>query len=184
MSAPRAAKVIRAPGRIVIGPTDLSAPYPYGGTEVGKASQCRLQPQGNMYRVVHEGTGETGDLLEGGSRWVFACFLRGFDDDAVENLLQDGYQEGEETQHAVFRAPGFQVAGTSALGRAVVLLYVPDDLVHVPAVLLYRAVPDFADGAELALRRSDEFGLPLVMECVRDLQGRMVAVGRLPDLTL
>lgn len=184
MSVGRAAKVIRAPGRLVIGPTDLTDPFPHGGTEVGKVNMVRLQPLDEPYRVVHEGTGMTGDILEDASRWVFSCFLRGWDDDAVRLLLQDGYQEGEQTQHSVFRAPGFQVAGTSALTRAVVVLYVPDDPIHVPAALIYRAVPDWANGAELQFRRSAELGMPLAFECVTDLEGRQLAVGRLADLTL
>lgn len=180
------ARIIRAPGRIVIGPVEplRGGTFPYGGTEIGRANLCALQPLGEAYRVENEGLGEVGDILEAGNRWVFSCFLRGWDDRAVELLLQSGFERGAVTQHAVFSVPGTRAAGRSALGRAVVLVYVPDDPIHVPGVLLYRAVPDVSAGADLAFQRGNELGLPLTFECVRDSQGRIVQVGRLADLEI
>lgn len=179
-------RIIRAPGRIVIDPLDgfAGGSYPYGGSEIGRANLCVLQPLGEPLRVFAEGLGETNEILEPGSRWVWSCFLRGWNDKAVELLLPDGFAEGDVSQHAVFSAPGSQYAGRSALDRARKLLFVPDDPIHVPAVILYRAVPDWSEGAELQFRRGEELGLPLVFECLRDDEGRILQVGRIVDLKL
>lgn len=186
MAAGNVSRVIRAPGRLVVGPQDAFADgiYPFSGTEVGKVKACALTPMGEPFRVQFEGLGEVGDVLEGSNRWVFSCFLRGWDPDAVEHFLSDGFSVGDRSQHAVFSSPGNQRPGSSALGRAVVLAFVPDDPMHAPGVILYRAIPDWGDGAELAFRRGDEFGIPIAFECLRDASGRVLQVGRLADLEL
>lgn len=187
MAAGNSSKVIRATGRLVVGPTMPmrgANACPYGGTEIGKANACVLLPLGAQYLVESEGLGEVTDVLEGNQRWVFSCFLRGWDRDAVRLLHPDGYEEGAQTQHARFEAPGVAVPGSSALGRAVVLAFVPDDAVHVPGVVLYRAVPDWSDGAELAFQRGTELGIPLSFDCLRDASGRILQMGLIADLDL
>ena len=184
MAAGNVARIIRAPGNIVVNPTNLAAAYPYGGTEVGKTNQCALQPMGSSFRVEYEGFREAGDILEGDNRYTFGCFLRGWDDDAVQKLLAGGYEAGSVTQHSVFHEPGNQVPGESALTRSVILLYVPDDLIHVPAVLIYNGVPDWTEGADLAFQRGDELGIPITLDCLRDSNNNMLRVGRFADLAL
>jgi len=179
-------RVIRAPGRIVINPTQdfRSDAFPFGGREIGRANLCSLTPLGQRYLVENEGMGEVGDILQAGNRWVFACFVRGWDDDALELLMANGWDKGDRSQHSVFSAPGSQFAGRSALHRGVVLAFIPDDLINVPAVVLYHAVPDWTDGSEMAFRRGEELGLPLTFECMRDDEGRILKIGRLVDLDL
>lgn len=168
----------------MVGPTNLATAYPYGGTEVGKARLCVLQPRGTGFRVMSEGLGEATDVLESSNEYVFSCFLRGWDDDAVAQFFSGGYTAGSTSKHAVWAEPGTTTPGASALGRAVVLLYVPDDVIHVPAVLIYRGVPDWTPGSELALQRGEELGLPVTLECLRDANDNILAVGLLADLSL
>lgn len=185
MTAGSASRVLRVPGRLVIDPTDLTDDFPHGGTLVGRTRLVVLKPLANPFRVESEGLGgDASDVLEGSNHYVFACFLRGWDDDAVALLLPDGYTQGSVTGHAVFSSPGLNAPGRSALGRARTLLYVPDNPVDAPAVLIHRGVANWGDGAELALQRQTELGLPLVVECVRAADGRILDLGRLPDLTL
>lgn len=186
MAAGSASRIIFAPGRLVVNPTQAfsGGTYPYGGTEVGKTNAVAMLPLGTPFNVEYESTGEIGDVLEGDNRWVVSCFLRGWDDDAVEQFLSDGYAEGAVTQHAVYEVPGTKTPGQSALDRAVKLLYVPDDDVHVPALIAYRAVPDWSEGAEVAYQRREELGIPVAFECVRGAGGNTLRKGRLRDLAL
>lgn len=201
MASGDVARIIRGSGRIVINPTTSFATtaYPYGGTEIGKTNVCVVQPQGSVYRVEYESLGEVGDILEANIRYVFACFLRGWDDDGVQLLMAGRYAAGATTQHAVFQEPGptgfaydadntvwtgTRVPGSSALSRAVVLAYVPDDTIHVPGVLVYRGVPEWSDGARVAFQRREELGIPLTIDCVRDSNDNIVKIGRLADLSL
>ena len=189
MAAGAAARSIRAPGRLIVAPlgqefADFNGgTYPYRGREIGKVRSCVAMPQGSAYFVESEATGAVTDVLESGQRWVFACFLRGWDDDAIALFRPGGYTTGAITQHAVFSAPD-EVPGSSALSRAVKLAFIPDDPVNVPGVIIYRAVPNWSDGAELALQRDEELGLPMTFECLRDSTGRILQIGRIHDLAV
>ena len=186
MAAGNVARIIRAPGRVIVGPTEAfdGGTYPYGGTEVGKTNAVVLQPLGSAFRVEYESLGEAGDILNPNNQYVFTCFLRGWDDDAVAQFFAGNVSTGSPTQHSVFTAPGALTPGASALGRAVVLVYVPDDIIHVPAIIVYRGVPDWDDGAELAWQRGSELGIPLALECMRNTSNNILRIGRLDDLSL
>jgi len=182
MAAGNVMRTIRAPGRMVADPVDLRVDYPYGGTELGLTRAVIVQPLGSPFRVDSEGLGEATDVLEGPNRWVVGFFLRGFDDDALTLLLSDYTDKGAVTGHAHMKVPNRAKPGASALTRARKLLYVPDDTIHVPAVLVFRGIPDFEDGAQLAFQRGEELGVPMAVECLRDNQGRILEIGRLADL--
>ena len=201
MAAGNVHRVIRAPGHVVIDPTDLSTPgtdNAYGGTLIGKTNACVVQSLGTPFRVESEGLGEITDVLEANNRWAFACFLRGWDDDAIREAFSEGnktlgtaagnYEQGGTSSHSVFAVPGTRTPGQSTLesskSRAVILLYVPDDVIHVPAVLVYSGIPDWTEGAELAFQRGSELGLPLTIECLRDSNDNTLRIGRLADLSL
>lgn len=184
MAAGNANRVLRAPGRLIVNPTNLSAPDTYGGVEVGRTTLVRLLPLGTGFRVINEGLGEATDVLEGSIEYLFACVLRGWDDDGVRTLLSGGYDRGVDTQHAVYSEPGHTTPGASALPRAVTLLYVPDNHVFAPAVLINRGVPDWEAGATIPFQRGTDLVLPIAVDCVRDEAGSILSVGLLSDLSL
>ncbi len=185
MAAGNVARILRGPGRLVIGPTNLSNAYPYGGTEVGKTTLCALQSFGTPFRVESEGLGEAIDILEGNKRFVFGCFLRGWDDDAVDKFnSSSNYSAGGTTQHAVLKEPGSKVPGETAIGRAVILLYVPDDLIHVPALLIYRGIATWPEGEDIKFQRGAELGIALTVDCLRDGNNLIYSMGRFADLSL
>lgn len=184
MAAGNASQVIRAPGRLIVAPTALNIPGVYGGTEIGLTRACVLQPMGSPFRIECEGLGDASDMLNRPLRYVFSCFLRGFDDNALALLFPDFVDVGTISGHAVYSAPGSKVPGTSALSRGRTFLYVPDDTINVPAVLIHRGIPDWSPGAALAFQRQDELGVPLTIECLRNSSGNSLSVGRLVDLSL
>lgn len=184
MAAGAAARILRAPGRLVVGPTNLAVAYPHGGTEIGLVRRVVVQTLGAGFRIESELLGAATDVLESSQRYVMACLLRGWDDDAIRLLLADHYDAGAVSGHAVLTVPNRQQPGSSSLGRAKTLLYVPDDPVNAPALLIDRGIPEWSEGAELAFTRGDELGIPLAVECMRSEAGRILQIGRLVDLTL
>lgn len=185
MASGDVARILRAPGKIVVGPTNLSTAFPYGGTLIGLSRLCVLKPLGTNLRVVAEGLGgEPTDVLHSQNEYVFSCFLRGWDDDAVRFFWPDNYEVGAVSGHALQTIPGTLMAGASMLSHALKVLYVPDDVVHVPSLLIYSGIPDWSDSAEMALQRREELGLPVAMDCIRDATGRILQLGMLADLTL
>lgn len=184
MASGSPARILRAPGRLVVQPTSLSLAYPHGGVEVGRTRAVVLTNAGTNYVVPCEGLGgDASDVLNGTNRFVMTCFLRGWDDDAVQYFMVDNWATGANTSRAMFSAPGAVEPGSSALDRALRVLYAPDDPDAVPAVLLHRAVPVWQEGAELAFQRGSELGIPLALECLRGADGRILDVGYLADLT-
>lgn len=186
MASASVAHTIRAPGRIVIGPAQslLDGAYPFGGAEIGRSSVCRATPLGQTFAVNCEALGEPTDILETVNRYVFACFLHGFDADAVSRLVHGTTTTGTYTRHPMLTLPGDRVAGMSLLDRAVTLLYVPDDTVRVPALIAYRAVPRWDDGAEVMLQRGQELGFALAFDCLRNDDGVSLRMGHLEDLPI
>lgn len=192
MASSDVSRTLRAPGRIILNPTqDLhGGTFPYGGTEIGRASVCRLTPAGKPFAVNCEATGAPSHMLESDTRYVFACFLHGFDPDVVRLLVHGSQTEGANTRHPLLTIPGTRTPGQTLMDRAATLLYVPDDAVDNPAVarnpalILYRAVPRWDEGAEVALQRSEELGMPIAFDCLRSDNGVTARMGKLPDLTL
>ena len=186
MAAGSVARIMRGPGQIIIGPTNLSSPSTnYGGTLVGKTTQCALQSLGTPFRIESEALGEATDVLEANKRFVFVCFVRGFDDDAVKQFFStSNYAKGTTTQHAVLSEPGTKVPGESAYDRAVILLYVPDDVIHIPALLIYSGIADWPEGEEFKFQRGSELGISLAVECLRNSSDKTYSIGRLADLSL
>lgn len=185
MASGDVSRVLRAPGRLVVNPTDLNVDFPHGGVEVGKTRLVVLTTFNTSVRIECEGLGnEPSDILERTSRYVFSCFIRAWDDDAIERFFSSNFVQGGVSGHSLLREPGTRVAGASALGRAVRLLYVPDDPISNPAVMIYRGVPDWSENAELAFQRQEELGLPITIECVRGGSGKILEVGRLADVSL
>lgn len=185
MATGSSTRILRAPGRLVVNPTELDLEFPHGGIEVGHTRLVALSSLGTGLRVESEGLGgEPTDILESDNRWVLACFVRGWDDDAVRRFFPARYVDGETSGHAVLRVPGVTTTGQSVLATAPSLLYVPDDPIRTPSVLAYRAVPSWTDGAEMQFQRGEELGLPVAFECVRGATGKILEVGMLADLSL
>ena len=181
-----ASRVIRAPGIVIVSPSSLTAGADgtYGGSIIGTTRAVAMVPLGRPYYVECEGLGEYSDVLEGNKRYVVNFFLRGWDKAAVSSLLAGGYSEGTASKNAVWKAPGTKVPGESATSRAAVWLLVPDDTNAHPALIVRAGIPDFADGAEVAFQHTEELGLNVTLECLRDGTGKTLDLGHLDDLTL
>lgn len=179
-------RVIRAPGTVIVSPASLSpgSAGDYGGQIIGSTRVVALVPLGTPYRVECEGLGEFSDVLEANNRYVVNFFLRGWDLDAVANLLAGGFSVGSTTKNAVWLEPGTKDPGESAVGRSRVWLFAPDDTHNHPALIIRAGIPDFADGAELVFQRGEEFGLNMTLECLRNSSNQILDLGHSEDLTL
>jgi hypothetical protein len=185
MASGDVSKVLRAPGRLVVNPVNGALGFPYGGVEVGKTKLVVLTAFNTSVRIECEGLGnEASDVLERTSRYVFSCFVRAWDDQAIASFFSGNFVQGQNTGHSLLREPGTRVAGASAIGRAVRLLYVPDDPISNPGVMIYRGIPDWSENAELAFQRQEELGIPLAVECMRNDSDKILEVGRISDISL
>jgi len=178
-------RILRAPSRVIVGPTNLGAVAPYGGKYVGHTKSVALVTTRNLTRIDDEGLGEASDILESRTQYVFSCVLRGFDDDAIELLFPGHHSTGAVSGRAVFQSPSSRLPGRSALSRGVKILIVPDDVDNMPACLLHRVVCEAADQSQLEWSAQQEFGMTISGQCLRGASvSRILDVGRLADLSL
>lgn len=184
MVAGLAHKIIMGPGKLIIDPTNLSLSSPFGGTEVGLIESFILQNLSEPFLVWNESLGEPTDIKEGKREVVASCLARGWDDDLVEQLLPSGQAEGSTSKHRMYDYPGTVVPGASILGNGVILLFEPDDELHVPALIIRNAIPYWNPSIEQVRNRKTELITPVAFHCLRDASLRIITVGMLSDLSL
>jgi hypothetical protein len=184
MATQAARRVLRVPGRLVSTPTNLSAAYPYGGTELGGTNGLTVRCFAGVFPLTAwELGGVPIEYLHRGSAWGVAGFLRGADDDAMSAIFPNS-ANGAVTQHTLVTEPGSVAAGHRLSPFGLKLLFVPRDIARAPAWLLYRAIPMLEDQAELDFATQKEFGIPALFMGIPDTSGRDIQIGRLEDLSL
>ena len=187
MSAKQAIRSIRAPGRMVVNPTEVfkGGTFPYGGVEVGKTSELAYVPLGTAMNVWYESTGSIGAVLEPSKEMIVTCFMRGWDDDAVEKLFAKNSFIGANSGHAGFEEGGSTTPGEDASPRALKIVYVPEDTLHVPAMMMYAAIPWWIEGGtQVPFQRSETLGIPMAFQCLDNGAGLFVRIARLIDISL
>lgn len=186
MAAANEGRIIRAPGRLIVNPTEAFATseFSHGGVEIGDSRLVLFVPAGSSFIVWNEALKAPTDELEAGNLWEMRFFLRGWDDDAIQWLMSGNYTTGEESRHAVVEIPGPRLPGQSALDRSVVIAFVPFDPENVPGVVVYNGVPHWGEAQEIAFQRGEELGIPMLVNCFHNSSGTIARLGRVADLAL
>lgn len=176
-------QALEVPGKLVLGPTDFTAAYPYGGTELGLVKDAAWELVDVYQRVRAEefGVAVVGDL------WCSEAFsiafaLRGRDD-AVLDAVWPNTRVGEVSQRRVLYGPGPRRPGAlTETAKAAALLFVPDDALNHDAVWLPRALPR-RDLRRVPLHLGEEQLLGCVWLAIQGANGLAYEVCRLADLT-
>lgn len=196
MAAEDARTILRIPGRLSYGATDLTTAWPHGGTGLGSIRSVHLLRQSAAYPVTIEALGgEPVEYLEPGEVWGLGAVLRTWQDDVLSTLFPStSLSTGTTTQRKILGVPGTTKAGTWMSARAVKLVFTPDGAGHAksatapdvraPFVVLYRAVPLVREQQEMALEHHTEWGIPVLFMGIRDSSARILAMGHRSDLTL
>lgn len=175
--------LIRAPGRLVISPTDLTAAFPYGGTELGSVRQVTWTRFSVDFAIIAEEFGMPVEYNQAGEAWGISAFMRGQDDDFVSTLFPNA-SAGTVSQHQGYTWPGTNKAGSWRSADGVKLLFAPFNTTDVNAIILYRGIPLQEDAARMALDWGDEFGVPVVFMGILDTGGNGGQWRRLKDITV
>jgi len=156
------AELARSPGRLTWNPTDLSAAYPYGGTDLGRTINKSFQVGRRQRRITaEEYGGELAGAIITGTSGVLAAMSVGYQDNAWDLVFDS--TTGASSGKPVYDPSG--QAGTRVQGG--VLLFVPDDVANHRALILYNAIPLVEESAQLALRVRDRVALAMVFEAAR-----------------
>lgn len=194
MAADDPLEILRVPGRLAHGCTDLALAWPHGGTGLGKTKMIVMQQRGTPYAVTMEAFGgEPVEYLEPGIIIGLACRIRTANDDAL-SLIFPNAAAGTTTQHQVVSDPGAVRAGNWMSGRGVVLVFTPEGSIHAksatvpdveaPFVVLYNAIPLLREDVDVPLSRGEEWAIDVVFQGIRDSSARIRKMGRRADLSL
>ena len=185
MASPKARSMIKVYGKLVKDPTDLTAAYPYGGTELGLVGQILFRPQNQSQVLTAEEWGEQPwEVVDGGTAVWMACDLRGIDGDAYGAAFLDtatATPSGEKTIR--FRANNGR-AGTLRSTQSMILLFVPDAPLRHRAIILRDAIPVVVEDAEISLSKDDEWSLRIAFHGRPDASNRIAEIAFLGDLSL
>lgn len=177
------ADIIRVPGRLVLTPTDLTLPFPHGGTPLGITRDQELRPVVRYHREKAEEWKATSRVLYCGADAVFAAIMR-TPDAAGMALAWPETTTGAASATPVI-AP--DVNATSRAGRALsgsLILFSPIALETHPAVLLFNAVPMIDEAAKLQFSLKAEYGPAVMWACLPGSDGKPYAIGMIGDLVL
>lgn len=185
MAAPNPVNIARVPGRVILTPTNLSAAYPYGGTELGITRDQAFMPRALYHEEqAEEWGGATSRVLYCGMRARFAAVFRTIDADVQTHIFPEnaaGTTSGErvvvpDVNDTTYRA-GRALSGS-------VVLFAPTAINTQNALLLYNAVPMLDDSIRLQLSIKAEMAAAVLWTCMPDANGRTFGWAKLAELSL
>ena len=83
----------------------------------------------------------------------------------------------------MWTAPGSHGPGASALGRAIMLLFAPDDYPNVPGVIVFHAIPQISPGVEVEWGKAVETIIPFAARAFQNSAGNAVQIAFVRDMT-
>lgn len=186
MSTPNVANLLRVPGRFSHSPTNLSLPYPHGGTAIGTCEGVDFAPV-QIHRPI---TGEEygGQQVSGvycGEQPRIYATLMEYDADALA-ILFPCYVAGTSGGPSLTVDVNSSVrAGSRLDDLARVLVFTPDSPDSTqPWLLARRAVPMIDEAIRIAQRGNVSWGAAVVWALTPDTSGRVYNYAARRDITL
>ena len=166
MAAADALKALEVPGKLIIEVSgqalDVTAAYPYGGTDLGLVKDVAWRRDGPLDPVTAEEIGGGAppvgivDQQYLGEAWFLAFALRTWDNDDWSAIFPNT-DTGTLGGFTGLLGEGSILPGHTLAQLAVPILFVPEDVSNHPAVYLPLAIPEVAETLEVALAHSNEF---------------------------
>ena len=181
-------QVMQVPGRLCIGPTDLTTAFPHGGTALGEVYQAVATQTSSWFDVrAEEFGGIPVDAVFSGESWVFGAVLRQFDETAIGTVFPNTVT-GTTTKRVGIKswldAASPVRPGALASSRSVKLLFSPLDPIRNRAVIFYRAMPRVTETLNLALAFNKRVEVPVLFVAMPDATSRLVRVDFLKELAV
>ena len=188
MAAPDVGNIIRVHAHVIWNPTDFGAPVPFGGTYLGTCRGIRFSPQPKYREIWAEEWGTVSNVIyTGEGPCTVHMIVRHPDDDMLTTVLPKYVASGSSGIRWVFRPGGTTEnlrPGTSLASRAVKLLIAPKALSTHPMLLVYNAIPEIVEDADLRFSFNEEYGLGVKFVGTPDSSGRVYNMGRMANLVL
>lgn len=186
MGTGTASGVIRAPGRLCYGATDLTADFPHGGTALGFARQMIFEPKARSPRTTAEEWGQiTSRVYYTGEEPRLSCVFREILDADMLSAMFPNIVTGSFGTAYIEHSPaaaGQNDPGYDLNAKAVKLVFSPYSPNYHPFIILYHAFPAIDEATQLNLSLQAEIGVGAVWHAGVDAQGRSYKTGRRQEL--
>lgn len=172
MSTSLARNILRIPGRLVKNPTDMTAVFPYGGTELGVFRDMWWSIGIKSERLVPE------DIKAGVAHIVTefepvaSCCLRSWDNDFIASVFMNAQTDSFGEVGDAGKVQGTRRAGFDLADLNFKLLFAP--LAEDFHRFLYfpNAIPLIDETQQIRLSLAEEFGIVVLFSAAPDSQGR------------
>ena len=174
------------PGRICVGPTNLSLAYPHGGVDIGEIGPTSFSIARPRTIIRDEVTGyDTVEVVSHGESAAMFSAIRDVNPEGYELFL--GSTAGPNTREPLTVSNAGDQAGRINSDDAAVFLFSPYDTVGDPGVLIYAGVPLLDETTELNLMLGGDdevYTLGIVIELIRNETDNIWASGQIADMAL
>jgi len=179
MSAQDKQRLFNVPGRFCKGPTDLTLPYPHGGTALGYMSAVSYKPVVTYDFIVAEEKGEgVAEIIATEGMGSLSFTLRQWDKDTIAEVFPATTTNALGTEERIDFPGSYQEALAAA---GIVLLFSPLDS-RQPGILMSRAVPALEATVALNFNLSNELSIGCIFYLLEG-SGGAVEVVKLGDMT-
>lgn len=187
MAAPSSGSIIRVPGRLIWGVTNLGIPEPYGGTYLGTTRDQEFIPSPILRPIFNQVWGSYSDVIYCGEKVLLKAVVRYMDADMLLTAMFKSVSTGSSGTGFRFRPGGTTAntrAGTKLSGSSGKLMLAARAPNSHPSIIIYNAVPAMDEAAKLQFSLGEEFGLAVAFYGTPDSSGRVYDVNRLNNLVL
>lgn len=177
-------------GALILSPTNLALPAPYGGTQLGEVMDIVAMPRRRTRELHGEefGPDEPIEVADAGEGWKITAALRGVDPDLYALVMAVPATTGVPSGRPLYSYPAAATqAGAFLTQRSNLpakILLVPKDTTRLPSFMLYAVVPVLDASARLTLQLDREGTFGAVFYLLRNSSSHVVQVGQLEDLAL
>jgi hypothetical protein len=186
MGAADATKVFNVGCQLIWNPTDLSAAYPHGGTELGAIDEVLIKPSFKTSLVKGGDDKFAGHVVEDhfiGEEWLLGVVLRQWDDD-IKNVLFPNTTTSSGVAQRTVRTTGVTFPPGSRMSSRAGKLLVASKDINAPSLFFRNASPILDPQAEVAMMAIDELAFPMMFRCYPATNQRLYEMGLLADLHL
>lgn len=184
MATANVRNIIRLPGRICYGATNLNAAFPHGGTALGI---CRDMVFNFGYKTDVATAEEFGGVVTkayyAGEKPYMAAVLREFDNDALSKVFPNT-SVGTVTQDRVvnLEADAGNRAGYDLTTGTYKLIFSPFAATRHPFIVIYYAIPALEESAQLNMSLTKEVGIGVVWWAGLNSGNQCYSIGKAADL--
>lgn len=187
MASPNVSKIIRAPGRLIVNPTDLNSPPAFGGIEIGIHRDIEMRFNQQYYWIFAEEYSTSVDAISCPDEAEIRAYARGMDASGIQYMFPStsaGAMGDRVIQDFDFTGGVRAGALLTEVFTNMSLMFAPKDYDRHPFVIFHRVIPWLDEAAAMPLSRVEELSYAVAFRALPDVSGKSYTIGRRGSISL